>query len=397
MQTESIKFPAILRSKLFGMRLLQLLAVKRLVLFLLGVSAIAAEPVAELPTPAVLPKRVYAMTGEVCRVRFAEIVFSPIPNSVLFDVEEGPGAQFNDCLLWSPEPGAKTQALSIGICSGQDFRKLTSVRSEFWPSDPQSVKAVGVVRWLAIGDSLTAGGNYIRSTTDLLKSRMPAVVVETMGTQPPGGPPEKPRHEGRGGWTWKRYLTAGAGEPERSPFVFGEPKQETFDFRGYLEEQKVSPQIITIFLGVNDVSKISANYSPEKVNEIVQTAKTMVAKIREASPASAIGLIVPPSPSEQNGFGKNYGNGATEWQYRRTRQYYLEALMKEFDGRWAERIYIVSANLGFDPATSYPMVDGASQNALHPVAGGYQEIGRTLAAWIVHLISQRTIIPVSAP
>lgn len=200
---------------------------------------------ADLPTPAVLPQRIYGLVGRPLEIQFADLVYAPIEGSLLFDVETGPGVQGNTSLLWTPEATAKPQPLTIGVFSGQDFRPLANLRTELWTADPQSV----------------------------------------------------------------------------------------------------------------------------------------------------IGLILPPPPSEQNGFGKNYGTGVTAWQYRRARQYYLAGILQEFDGRWRELIYVVPANLAFHPETSYPLSEGKAQNALHPNAKGYEVIGDSLAAWIVHLLTEKVISP----
>lgn len=348
---------------------------------------------ADLPTPAVLPLRIYGLVGRPLEIRFADLVYAPVEGSLLFDVETGPGVQGNTSLLWTPEATTKPHPLTIGVFSGQDFRPLANLRTELWTADPGSVKPSGTLRWLAIGDSLTAGGNYIRATIGVLKENFPEIDLETLGTQPPDPASGALRHEGRGGWTWQRFLEPDTSRTYHSPFIFGAPEAESFDFRAYLQEQKSEPSIITIFLGVNDVFSIAKDFSPEKMTAILQRAKTMVAKIREAAPQSVIGLILPPPPSEQNGFGKNYGTGVTAWQYRRARQYYLARILQEFDGRWGELIYVVPANLAFDPETSYPLSEGKAQNALHPKAKGYEVIGDSLAAWIVHLLTEKVISP----
>lgn len=347
----------------------------------------------ELPTPAVFPSRIYGLAGTPLEIRFANLVYAPVEGSLLFDVETGPGKQGNVSLLWIPEAGSKPQPVSIGIFSGRSFQKMDELRGELWSTALRDGKFSGTLQWLAIGDSLTAGGKYLNSTISILKERLPDVELRTIGTQPTNAAPGVPRHEGRGGWTWQRFFDSDASGTYHSPFVVGSPEAGVFDFQAYLRQQKAEPDFITIFLGVNDVFQIAASFSPEKITAIGEKAKSMVAKIREAAPGCPIGLILPPPPSEQNGFGANYGTGVTEWQYRRARQFYLAEILGEFDGRWAEGIHIIPAHLGFDPETSYPRSQGIAQNALHPNAQGYEAVGTCLAAWIGHLLDQKVIHP----
>lgn len=348
----------------------------------------------QLPTPIVLPQRVYGLEGTPCVIRFDTLVYAPVKHSVLFDVQDGPGAQYNDQLLWHPKEKDSGKPVQIGVYSGSSFDKLGEAASSFIFCNPKALKNRGPLRWLAIGDSLTLPGHYIRQTLDLLAREAPEVRLEIVGTQHPKDD-DTVRHEGRGGWSWIRYLEAFPPKfPAKSPFVFGPRGREDFDFGRYVREELNGkpPEVITVFLGANDVYGISADFAPEKVNAIIENAQTMVAKIREAAPRSVIGIIPPPPPSEQNGFGVNYSNGVTEWQYRRAMQHYIAGLLKAFDGRWDESIYIVPGYLKFDPATAYPMASNRAQNALHPVAAGFQPISNALGSWFVYLLSADPIL-----
>lgn len=345
-----------------------------------------------LPTPSILPQRIYALDGKPCAIRFDTLVFAPVKGSLLYDVESGPGAQYNDRLAWNPKAN-EAGPFKIGIYSGQDFHKLGEVAGEFVHCDPEAVKTSGEIRWLAIGDSHTQPGHYLAQTVEMLRQTLPRITLVTVGTQQPKDY-DFIRHEGRGGWSWPRYLEAFPPKSQfQSPFVFGPNGSEDFDFGRYLRESLggKAPEIITILLGGNDVYPISADFTPAKIDEILHHARTMVQKIRAAAPDSVIGIIPSPLPSEQNGFGANYGNGVTEWQYRRALQYYIAGLLREFDGRWNEQIYIVPGYLGFDPATAFPGAPGPSQNALHPTADGFKPISLSISAWIVHLLSKGTI------
>ncbi len=355
----------------------------------------AEQQTGELPTSPTLPKRVYGMDGTPCVIRFNSVVYSPIAGALLFNVEGTAGAQYNDNFLWHPKAKEGGKAINVQIHSGTDFRLLKELQTEMVFCDPSTVTAQGNIRWLAIGDSLTVPAFYIEQTLQVLKKEVPSVQVNAVGTKHPDGK-EDLRHEGRGGWTWKRYFQEFSSNPAASsPFVFKLDKGTSFDFSHYLREHHAGrpPEIITIFLGANDVYGTSAKFDQERITESLNTAVAMVEKIRKDAPQSAIGIIPPPPPSEQNGFGVNYQNGVTEWQYRRAMQYYVAGLLERFDGRWDERIYIIPGYLGFNAATAYPMASGRAQNALHPQAEGFKPMSAALSAWMVHLLSSGAVHP----
>lgn len=351
----------------------------------------------QLPTPAVIPSQIYGLAGEPCRVRFDALVYAPISGSVLFDVEGGPGGQNNDALVWHPHEKRPGGAFQIGIYSGVDFKKLEELSSEFIYCNPLAVKQSGSLRWLAIGDSLTAPGFYVGQTVGKLGQILPQITLVSVGT---ANPPENSKyaalhHEGRGGWTWARYLTAfnhaaGSKGSAASPFVFGPKGADDFDFTRYVRENLAgkAPDIITIFLGINDIFGASPGITQEKIDDIMKTAQSMVNKIRLAAPETIIGLIPPPASSDQRAFAVNYQNGVTEWQYRRALQLYRAALLQTFDGRRDEGIYIVPGYLAFDAATAFP----SPPNALHPKEEGFIPISLELSAWMTHLLETQTVI-----
>lgn len=369
-------------------------AMKRMVLgFLALLLAPASLPLwaQSLPTPQVLPQRIYGLLKSPVTVYLDTLVFAPEAGSVLYDAT-GPGAQYNERLMWNPQAKDSGKSLAVGFYSGSDFRKLAEASAELVYCDPAAVKSHGAIRWLAIGDSLTLPGAYISQVIERLRRDAPQLVLTSVGTQNPKDNASI-NHEGRGGWTWGRYLGAQPPRGESSPFVFGNRGVADFNFARYLREHHdgKAPEVITIFLGANDVYSMSAGFSEEKVNAVIDWAQKMVVQIRAAAPRSVIGIIPPPPPSEQNGFGTNYSNGVTHWQYRRAMQHYVAGLLRAFDGRWGEGIYIVPGYLSFDVQTGYPAAGGRARNALHPTTEGMAPISLSISAWLVHLLSTNAI------
>lgn len=350
-----------------------------------------------LPTPAAIPERLYALSGEFNVVRFDALFYTPQRERYLFRVEKGGGVHRAGYLSWKPTKEETGGDLTLAIHSGEDFSRLHELHSHWVKVDPAEVKSSGEVRWLAIGDSLTAPGYYIDQTLEWLGKKVPQVKVTPVGTHHPSGK-EAPRHEGKPGWSWKRFHTAfSSSDPkERSPFIFGPGGSADFDFGRYVQEAHggQAPEVITIFLGANDVYGIATTADvPERVAGIMKEATAMVEAIRKAAPQSVIGIVPPPASSDQNGFGVNYGNKMTEWQYRRALQHYVAALLTHFDGRREERIYIVPGYLAFEQETAFPSVEGRTTNALHPLPDGFRAMSLPMAAWMIDLLVSGEIAP----
>lgn len=77
-----------------------------------------------------------------------------------------------------------------------------------------------------------------------------------------------------------------------------------------------------------------------------------------------------------------------EWQYRHAAQLCNEALVKNFDGRQDERIYVVPVNPVFDTATAFSQ---KPSNALHPTEEGFVTVDFQLTAWMTHLLEIKAV------
>ena len=347
------------------------------------------------PPSVALPEKVYGVDGTSTNIYFRNLVYTPIEQSVLFDLEGGPAMQKRDRIVWHANEKKPGGRFTLHLYSGFDFQKIGERSAELVYTRPKPVQNARELRWLAIGDSLTAPGFYIEQTREAVQKLYPGITLTPVGSQTApqkDGEATPIHHEGRGGWHWKRYLEAyqqnTAAGSITSPFVFGPRGADDFDFTRYLaaHHDGKAPEVITIFLGANDVFGRSPRITEADIQEIISTARTMVQKIRAAAPNTIIGILTGLPPSDQEGFALNYGNGVTEWQYRRAIQLYNVALIGEFDHRWDERLYIVPIHLGFDAATAYPASGGNTTNALHPKADGFKPVAQTLTAWFAYLL-----------
>lgn len=355
-----------------------------------------------VPTPFVLPNEAYATVGSQFSIVTDNLIYSPVTNLVLFNERSGPGAQFNEAITWMPrKEDIGSHRIVIDVNSGIDFSLLAESSINVFVTDPSAITSRGKIRWLAIGDSLSLTGWYISKVATLFKNTLPSVEIEPIGTQHPPGTTGPISHEARGGWTWRKYLTAYSLTPDDkatpcSPFVYGANLENDFDFKRYVSERCGGnpPNIVTISLGPNDVFGISEDFSEEKVAEIIGFASKLVEKIRSASPNTVVGIIPPNPPSDQDGFGANYGGGVTAWQYRRALQAYIAQLQKKFEKREGERIYYVPCHLAFHSAEVYPKgSDGRTSNALHYLNGGYDTVGVELFSWFAYLLTVKAVSP----
>ncbi len=324
-----------------------------------------------------LPRQLFLLAGEEASILFDHLCYQPIPGTLLFDVESGPGRHEAQGWRWTAQAPAPLP-LKIGYYDGHDLTKRGVETVELQVSDPAALRDVPALRWLAIGDSLTSNGFYLHHVDEILSRLAPGVKLESVGTQRATVEGVTFSHEGRGGWSWDAYLLPGIRE-ERSPFLYG----EHFDFDHYL---KVSlggnaPDLITILLGANDVSGACVDFSPGRITKIVSHAQEMVTLIRQAAPGARVALLLPPIPSGQDGFGANYGTAMAAWQYRRALQAYHQEMMRAFDGG---EVDLLATHLSLDPDHAYPKEGGRQQNALHPTQEGYRPIAQMVAAWVIH-------------
>jgi lysophospholipase L1-like esterase len=163
-----------------------------------------------------------------------------------------------------------------------------------------------------IGDSWTDNPRYIADLQALYGDETDTDTLTLIGTREPWGQyTGAPKTEGRSGWSTRDYvLSASVGNVTNA---FYNPTSRTFDFSYYLSSTGQStPDIVSIFLGINDVAK---GILPMRS---IESFDIMISSIKNASSNIKIALVLTPPPCQsQDGFGKNNGVGECYWQQKK--------------------------------------------------------------------------------
>lgn len=348
-----------------------------------------------------LPKMIYATPGLETNIYFRNVVLDPVPDPYLFDVESKVGTHESDRWTWVPtKEDAGDHPIKIEV---RDFSDQIVATGETLVRVAKADAGAGKdIKVLCIGDSLTAASIY---TEELLKlgsdGQNPQIFL--LGTN---GQKENPKNlnEGYGGWSYRTFIEkwvpdADPNEPKKlqsSPFLFLKSGKPTLDFSRYLKEKLngEQPDYVTIMLGTNDIFGATDQTRQETIKIMIDSAKTLIAAIREARPNIPIAVVPPVPPStSQDSFGANCKSGQTRWIYRKNQHEAVLQLMKTFGNREFENLFVIPAYTNLDCDHNYPAkkvavnahnpaVVARPSNSVHPGVPGYLQIGDSIFSWI---------------
>ena len=349
-----------------------------------------------------LPRIIPATVGLECNIYFDNVVLVPDASQLLFNVTSRHGMQFEERWTWQPEQGdvgdhslelEVRDAANQVIASSHTTVRVSSIESFEKPT--QTV--------LCIGDSLTHASFYTGRLLELSKQQGGSQ-IELVGTNWIYDQVTN-RHEGYSGWTAKYFTDhftgvarTGKYEDRGSPFLYqdeGGPRK--LDFSRYCEETNHGefPDVVTIFLGPNDVFWFSDESIEEGIDDVLTHFEQLIQMIRRSSPATKIGIMLPVPPAEsQDAFGKNYGCRQTRWQYRRNQHRFVERLLESYETKAGiGNIHIIPTNVCLDSRNSYPtssqplnsnnrQVTVSQRDGVHPAESGYHQIADMLFSWL---------------
>ncbi len=299
---------------------------------------------------------------------------------------------------------------------------------------------------LFFGDSMTHRQSYINHVVSSMRG------IDTVGTRCFDG---HVRHEGRGGWSYASYYKTWAAKFGLSPFLF--PKgiaakdyygdkaflekaisedAETYQFYGYDyeelkdgqyyvgEDQKLyikkadadelvsdapefefdfakylerfdieKPEIVSVLLGANDLQTVPYERSDAKVAEYIENTKFFIEQIHRCDKNIKVIVNLPILGAEQYAWGTRLGCGGSSKMYRHNIMKASGELIKSFDGRQDENIFISPMLACIDPENGFPFnyvkvnkyneaMEKHQSNWVHPNESGYCQIGDALAGVI---------------
>lgn len=361
----------------------------------------AAEAEFQDPLRLILPPIIYAIPGIETSVYFDNVSLTINPANYVFDVHCNRGHLQQERWTYTPdekEIGDYKFKLNVldqnnKIIASQESR-LRVVPTAAGKDKPTSL--------LMIGDSLTHNSVYPRHVFEL-SEKFQGPKLKLIGSHNPSNEANV-RHEGYGGWTAVRFAThfkenarQGNYRERGSPFLYAdEYGKPQLDFPRYCKEfnDGNAPDLVTIFLGPNDVYSATDESIEERTDTMVKHLDILVKMIHDFNPKTKIGFMLPvPPAASQDAFGTTNGRQQTRWQYKRNQHYVAERMLKHYGGKEAEQIYLVPTHLNLDcvhnyPAKRVPWNSHSTEetmrqnNAVHPASNGYLQIGDSVFSWI---------------
>jgi lysophospholipase L1-like esterase len=215
------------------------------------------------------------------------------------------------------------------------------------------------------------------------------------GLTSPSGAAEGVAHEGYGGWTWAAFnskYAADASKPgSSSPFVFADSDEKpALNVARYFDDrcQGERPDFIIVKLGINDCFGFNADDPTQletQIDGVFVQAEKLLSEFRRAAPDAEIGVcLTTPGNARDEAFVANYKDRYSRWGWRRIQHRLVERQLAHFGERTAEKIFLVPTELNLDVVDGYP-----TNNAVHPDAHGYQQIGKSIYSWIKWRLSEQ--------
>ncbi|MFO1022474.1 MAG: GDSL-type esterase/lipase family protein [Planctomycetales bacterium] len=348
-----------------------------------------------------LPPVIYGVVGLETNLYFDNVVLVVNPENYVFDVQCPKGRQQRERWTFAPKAedvGEHALQLEVRnekhelIARGKTVVKIAS-------ADSGAGKEISL---LAIGDSLTHASVWPERVQKLCAGEK-NLKVKLIGSHEPGRVPGV-RHEGYGGWTAERFGTYFTGKArtgdykERgSPFLYsGADGKPVLDFTAYCKDVNGGkfPEVVTIFLGPNDVYGLNESALEEGVRKILKHFDALVEMVHKVAPETVVGIMLPVPPAgTQDAFGANYGNNQTRWQYKRNSHRLVEKLIERYGGRESEKISLIPTVVSLDCVHNYGAetapwnADSEEKgsrlnNGVHPAVSGYHQIGDAVSAWL---------------
>jgi lysophospholipase L1-like esterase len=348
---------------------------------------------ADLPFSAdiLIPAVIYATEGHEANVYWDGAIRADVPiSSLRINVVCDVGTQQTDRWTYTPAGAAvgdHTFTVTVSYNEAQLATKTCTLRVA------RTGHGTGVTRQLiTMGDSTTAGGQYLAELVNLCAAE--TLAVTTVGSlsdtvADADGDNRTVKNDGISGWTINSFYTDAG-----SPFVTG----GVFDFGAYLTAQSITLNAddwVLINLGINDVFSYTTDAAlTTKMAAMKTQIDGMIADIHDTLATARIGLCltIPPSRT-QEAMGANYDSGQTLGRYKRNRDLWCEYLLTNYDGRESEDIYIVPIGLGLDTLNNMsttvaninerngsPVV--RQSNGVHPADAGYWQMADGIYAFL---------------
>lgn len=349
----------------------------------------------------ILPKVIYAAPGIETNVYFDNVFLALNPSNYIFEVTCSKGALQKERWTFTPQNtdvGDHPFELKIRDSSNKVVAAGKSVLRVAKP-DAGGGKELSL---LLIGDSLTHHSIYPQQLLDNCKGNKNPKIKLIGSHHPEDSKTPENVHEGYGGWTAKRFVNHYTGvyngdyKKRGSPFLFknGKNGKLQLDFALYCKKfnDGKSPDIVTIFLGWNDIFGANEDNIDYVLKSMFDNYDKLIEMIRKVSPDTKIGLMIEvPPAATQDAFSWNIANH--RWKCRQNQHRQVEKMMQRYGGREKEGIYLIPTHINIDCVNNFPSESVAvnarnpkkiirQNNSVHPASSGYKQIGDSLYCWL---------------
>jgi hypothetical protein len=352
----------------------------------------------------VMTPRLCGIVGTEMNVYLASLVAGRKEKGYHLTGIAAPARQLRERWTMTPTAAIAAGTLTIKILDQDDYSPLDT-RTVTVDIVAENAAAAAPRVICAIGDSLTASGQWIQRMLDKSTASANSVKPTFQGTKGSG----LVKHEGVGGRRLTHvYQPQTTGLAADNPFVSG--INQYFDATYYMSTNPtfVVPAIVIWHLGINEsivqtsetimlsVARLYCDQLAEMIG--VKASANPVVPWSTVSASIKHIVAVPAATGGQDGFGiptyagLNYQEGILHRYCHILRN----RIIKVFGGSEASGIFLMPWHVTNDPANSYEFVNQAwnvntarttdrAQDAIHPIAtglGGYQQFGDSGHAWL---------------
>lgn len=319
-----------------------------------------------------LPAKLYALVDEEFNIYFDNILEYDYKDYHI-RVICNEGSQLDRCYRLTPTTSGE---IDITI---QLYDKYESFITQKTSKVIKSTKTQGdgvTKSVLILGDSTTASGIAV---SKLIKNfeddSMNITMLGTIGDS-------NVKHEGRSGWSYTTYYNKESLANNINAFY--NPDTSLFDYSYYCNNTNTPvPDYFILNLGINDVYSYSddANLTAKlliikkQIDHIVSSIQQFDNNVKVC-----IALPIPPNYS-QNGF---YDQDQTRNRCKRNNALLVDELIKTYDNRESERIYLIPLHCNLDTEYNFKLIDevvnkrstitykaSAKGSNVHPDESGY--------------------------
>ena len=314
-----------------------------------------------------LPKKIYGVVGQEINIYFDNIIYTSNTNKN-FEIKVvcNIGQQQNE--RWTCIPSTSgIYDLQIKITKN-GYITIKKADTKIIVCDDKDTN----IKCCFIGDSITDGGVYTKELLNICNG------IELLGTRTGIDGNTSNKHEGRSGWTTATYVKKQEVDNIVNPFY-----NNGFNFNYYMNTNNyTSVDWVFITLGTNDIFAFLTDVPAPTPN--YSYWDTMIDNIKAYDNNIKIGVsIVIPSSSDQDGFGKVYGNRISNRQYKKNYWDYIKGLIEKFEND--DRVVLVPVNLNLDTVhgftTEEKKVNSRSEalvkrciDPIHPNASGKNQM-----------------------